>query len=126
MARDATGRGGPMDWRRTRRAAGSAVVVALVGIIVMAATSAAGTRAGTTPPGEPSHAKRLGSHVPRPPHLPRDFRGQGRWIVRDLGINVPFSWRGRNGNSRMIAGGPQYPIWFTNLIYHNTLYTLTY
>ena len=26
----------------------------------------------------------------------------------------------------MVAGGPQYPIWFTNLIYHNTLYTLTY
>jgi hypothetical protein len=101
--------------------------VALVGIIAMAATSAAaGTRAGTTPPGEPQHAKRLGSPVPRPPHLPRNFRGQGRWIVRDLGINVPFSWRGRNGNSRMIAGGPKYPIWFTNLIYHNTLYTLTY
>jgi hypothetical protein len=26
----------------------------------------------------------------------------------------------------MVAGGRQYPIWFTNLIYHNTLYTLTY
>lgn len=26
----------------------------------------------------------------------------------------------------MTAGGPQYPIWFTNLIYHDTLYTLTY
>ncbi len=26
----------------------------------------------------------------------------------------------------MVAGGPQYPIWFTNLIYHGTLYTLTY
>jgi hypothetical protein len=26
----------------------------------------------------------------------------------------------------MVAGGPRYPIWFTNLIYHNTLYTLTY
>lgn len=26
----------------------------------------------------------------------------------------------------MVAGGPGYPIWFTNLIYHNTLYTLTY
>jgi hypothetical protein len=26
----------------------------------------------------------------------------------------------------MIAGGPRYRIWFTNLIYRNTLYTLTY
>jgi hypothetical protein len=26
----------------------------------------------------------------------------------------------------MIAGGPQYPIWWTNLIYHGSLYTLTY
>jgi hypothetical protein len=26
----------------------------------------------------------------------------------------------------MVAGGRKYPIWFTNLIYHSTLYTLTY
>ncbi len=26
----------------------------------------------------------------------------------------------------MVAGGPRYPIWFTNLIYRNSLYTLTY
>jgi len=26
----------------------------------------------------------------------------------------------------MIAGGPRYRIWFTNLIYRNTLYTATY
>lgn len=61
-----------------------------------------------------------------PPRLPRDFRGKGRWIVRDLGITVPFTWEGRNGDSQMIAGGPQYPIWFTNLIHHGSLYTLTY
>ena len=64
--------------------------------------------------------------APRPPRLPGNFRGKGRWIVRDLGITVPFSWEGRNGDSQMIAGGPKYPIWFTNLIYHGTLYTLTY
>jgi hypothetical protein len=64
--------------------------------------------------------------APRPPQLPANFRGHGRYIVRDLGVDVPFSWQGRNGNSQMIAGGPQYPIWFTNLIYRNTLYTLTY
>ena len=26
----------------------------------------------------------------------------------------------------MIAGGPRYRIWFTNLIYRNALYTVTY
>lgn len=26
----------------------------------------------------------------------------------------------------MIADGPRYPIWFTNLIYGNSLYTVTY
>jgi hypothetical protein len=67
-----------------------------------------------------------GPATPRPPRLPANFQGNGRYIVRDLGVNVPFTWQGRNGNSQMIAGGPQYPIWFTNLIYHNTLYTLTY
>lgn len=63
-----------------------------------------------------------------PPHpvLPANFRGTGRYIVSDLGINVPFSWQGRDGNSQMIAGGPQYRIWFTNLIYGNSLYTVTY
>ncbi|MEW2142124.1 hypothetical protein AB0869_04810 [Micromonospora vinacea] len=63
---------------------------------------------------------------PRPPLLPADFQGTGRYIVRDLGIDVPFSWQGRDGNSQMIAGGPDHPIWFTNLIFENTLYTLTY
>ncbi|MBQ1158024.1 hypothetical protein KBZ21_07620 [Streptomyces sp. A73] len=71
-------------------------------------------------------AKRSVSPTPPPPRLPRNFRGRGEWIVRDLGITVPFSWQGRNGDSQMIAGGPQYPIWFTNLIYNDTLYTLTY
>jgi hypothetical protein len=63
---------------------------------------------------------------PRPPQLPADFQGKGRYTVRDLGIDVPFTWEGKDGDSQMIAGGEEYPIWFTNLIYHNTLYTLTY
>ncbi|MFF3767270.1 hypothetical protein ACFYYR_24705 [Streptomyces sp. NPDC001922] len=66
------------------------------------------------------------AQAPRPPRLPRDFRGRGKWIVRDLGITVPFTWEGRDGDSRMVAGGPQYPIWFTNLIHRGALYTLTY
>ena len=67
-----------------------------------------------------------GPATPHPPLLPANFRGKGRYIVRDLGVNVPFSWQGSRGNSQMIAGGPQYRIWFTNLIYRNTLYTVTY
>lgn len=63
---------------------------------------------------------------PRPPRLPANFLGKGRYIVPDLHVNVPFSWQGRNGDSQMIAGGPQYRIWFTNLIYRGSLYTLTY
>jgi hypothetical protein len=73
---------------------------------------------------------RVTDHVapttPRPPLLPANFRGKGRYIVRDLGVDVPFTWQGSNGNSQMIAGGPQYPIWFTNLIYRSTLYTVTF
>jgi hypothetical protein len=116
-----------MGWTRTRRAAASA---ALAGVIVIVPAALppvdAGTRTGTTPSFETAAAKGLSSHKPRPPRLPRNFRGKGKWIVRDLGITVPFTWQGRNGDSQMTAGGPQYPIWFTNLIYRNTLYTLTY
>jgi hypothetical protein len=117
-----------MGWTHTRRAAATAAAVAGVIATVTAAPppAVAGTRTGTTPSFETAAARRLGSPVPRPPRLPRSFRGTGKWIVRDLGITVPFSWQGTNGDSQMVAGGPQYPIWFTNLIYHNTLYTLTY
>jgi hypothetical protein len=67
-----------------------------------------------------------GPLTPRPPVLPANFQGKGRYIVADLHVNVPFSWQGSNGNSQMIAGGPQYRIWFTNVIYRGMLYTLTY
>lgn len=71
---------------------------------------------------------------PPPPKLPRNFRWKGRYIVPDLvdpatgkvGVNVPFTWQGRNGNIQMIAGGEEYPIHFTNLIYNGCLYTYTY
>jgi hypothetical protein len=103
-----------------RWASALAAVIGLVGVVAVTDAVAA-----TTPPGERA-AKRLSRDTPRPPRLPRDFRGRGVYIVRDLGITVPFSWQGRHGDSQMVAGGPGYPIWFTNLIYHNTLYTLTY
>jgi hypothetical protein len=107
-----------MDWARARRASALAALIGLVGTVGVAG-------AATMPSGQ-SRAKALASQAPRPPLLPRNFRGRGQWIVRDLGLTVPFTWQGRNGNSQMVAGGPRYPIWFTNLIYHNTLYTLTY
>ncbi|WP_405752549.1 hypothetical protein OHA44_20755 [Streptomyces sp. NBC_00144] len=110
-----------MGWTRTRRAA---VSIAVAGAIAVVAAAPSPAATGTRPEAAPS----LGTvgAAPQPPQLPRNFRGKGRWVVRDLGITVPFTWQGRNGESQMVAGGPQYPIWFTNLIYHNTLYTLTY
>ncbi|MER5404328.1 hypothetical protein [Streptomyces sp. NPDC002769] len=116
-----------MGWTRTRRAAASAAVVGAIAIVsTMLSPAHAGTRTGVARSFATVAAKRPGSPTPRPPRLPRDFRGKGKWVVRDLGITVPFTWEGRDGDSQMIAGGPQYPIWFTNLIHHGTLYTLTY
>jgi hypothetical protein len=63
---------------------------------------------------------------PAPPRLPRNFDGKGRYIVRDLDVDVPFTWQGKGGDSQMIAGGEQYPIHFTNVISGGYLYTLTY
>jgi hypothetical protein len=68
----------------------------------------------------------LACHPQPPPRLPRNFRGSGRYLVPDLGVNVPFTWRGSDGNSQMIAGGPNDPIYFENLIFGNSLYTITY
>ncbi|AYV75319.1 MAG: hypothetical protein Terrestrivirus1_193 [Terrestrivirus sp.] len=71
---------------------------------------------------------------PEPPRLPPNFSWSGEYIVSDLfdpktgkkGIKVPFTWNGNNGNVQMIAGGEEYPIYFTNIIYNNKLYTYTY
>ena len=59
---------------------------------------------------------------PRPPLLPADFQGTGRYVVRDLGIDVPFRWQGRDGNSQMIAGGPEHPIWFDDDLREHALH----
>jgi hypothetical protein len=63
---------------------------------------------------------------PAPPQLPRDFQWQGRYFVKDLGYDVDFSWQGKDGDMQMIAGSDDEDIHFTNLIYHDQLYTLTY
>lgn len=77
----------------------------------------------------PGPAKAAGN--PEPPRLPRDFNGKGRYLAPDLGIDVPFSFRGSNGNVKMVAGGQDDPIWFMNVIYGKPgetkrLYTVTY
>lgn len=116
-----------MDWTRTRLAAASVALAGVIATLPAALPSAgAETRSGTTPSSEAGAAEQADPKTPKPPQLPRNFRGKGKWIVRDLGITVPFTWHGKNGDSQMTAGGPQYPIWFTNLIYRGTLYTLTY
>jgi hypothetical protein len=116
-----------MNWTRTRRVAASAVLAGAIALVPAALPPVgAETRTESTPSVALGTANSSSSHPPAPPRLPRNFRGTGKWVVRDLGITVPFTWEGRNGDSQMIAGGPQYPIWFTNLIYRNTLYTLTY
>lgn len=70
--------------------------------------------------------RRLACHSQPRPRLPSDFRGSGRYLVPVYGFNVPFVWRGGGGNSEMIAGGDAYPIYFINLIYGGSLYTITY
>lgn len=109
------------------RTAASATAGALIAAAAIAPSPAVAvslphtTRADATASAEPLRAR-----TPKVPRIPLNFRGKGRYIVRDLGVNVPFTWEGRGGDSQMVAGGPQYPIWFTNLIYQNNLYTLTY
>ncbi|MFG2972951.1 hypothetical protein ACGFYY_08080 [Streptomyces sp. NPDC048331] len=118
-----------MGWKGARRKAVSAALAGVVTLVLAAgAPVGAQPRTGTVPPfGGVAVAQGASpTSTPPPPRLPRDFRGKGKWIVRDLDITVPFTWEGRDGDSQMTAGGPQYPIWFTNLIYHDTLYTLTY
>jgi len=63
---------------------------------------------------------------PLPPRLPRDFQWEGRYVVRDLGVDVPFTWHGKDGNIQMIAGGSTDPIHFSNILYNDHLYTITY
>lgn len=64
--------------------------------------------------------------APEPPRIPDDFTWTGRYVVPDLGVEVPFTWHGNGGDFQMVAGGENHPIHFTNLIYDGELYTLTY
>ncbi len=66
------------------------------------------------------------ANAPPPPKLPRNFHGTGTYIVRDLDVEVSFTWDANDGNMQMTAGGPDDPIHFTNIIDGGVLYTLTY
>jgi hypothetical protein len=86
-------------------------------LLVVAAISVAGVdgaAAGTT------------KKAPAPPQLPRNFRGTGTYVVKALDVEVPFTWDANHGDMQMTAGGPDDPIWFTNIISDGVLYTLTY
>ncbi len=68
---------------------------------------------------------------PEPPRIPKSFTAKGRYLVPDLGINVPFRYFGSRGNSKMVAGGRNHPIWFMNAIHGRPgepkqLYTVTF
>lgn len=98
-----------------RRVAIGALITALLGVGAFA----------------PAGLARPGSSTPEPPRIPKNFSAKGRYLVPDLGINVPFKYRGSKGNSKMVAGGRNHPIWFMNLIYgepgrSKRLYTVTY
>jgi hypothetical protein len=94
---------------------------AVLALVCFAVTASSAGAAAPDGPGVEEHA----SQPPQPPRLPADFHGTGRWIVRSLGVDVPFRWSGRDGDSVMVAGGPNQPIWFKNIIFDNTLYTYT-
>jgi hypothetical protein len=115
-----------MSSSRLLRTAASATAGALIAAAAIALGAAVVSLPHTTRADAAVAAEPLRSRTPKVPRVPQNFRGRGRYVVRDLGVNVPLTWEGRGGDSQMTAGGPQYPIWFTNLIYQNNLYTLTY
>ncbi|HWL60291.1 MAG TPA: hypothetical protein VNQ48_05320 [Microbacteriaceae bacterium] len=101
-------------------------LASLIGIVLLAS---AGCAAVPPPPPaqsiDPSFAPDR-SDWPAPPRIPDDFSWAGRYVVPDLGVEVPFTWQGAGGDFQMVAGGAGEPIHFTNLIVDGELYTLTY
>lgn len=110
-----------------RRILAPVIAGAMVAIIAIVPGAAIAAPSASTPSqGQSSVAEQSQTRIPPVPRLPRDFRGRGRYFVPDMGVNVPFTWQGRGGNSVMEAGGRNEEIWFKNLIYDGTLYTITY
>ena len=100
--------------------------ILIAGLVLIAAHSL--DRAFAADDGCADNTATLVNGTPPPPQFPRNFQWEGRWVVKDLvpPVDVPFTWQGNNGSGQMTAGGPNYPVYFTNLIYNNKLYTKTY
>ncbi len=99
-------------------------ILLALAVLFMVLPSACGGTARPLP--LPIDTSAHGTDVPPPPQLPANFSWTGRYIVSDLGVDVPFTWQGSNGYNQMTAGSWKDPIYFTNLIYDGFLYTLTY
>jgi len=95
-------------------------------VIVLAAAACGSSDDSSTSATDDATAAAESTSNPPPPHIPRNFTWTGRYEVPDLDVDVPFTWTGTDGNMQMIAGSPDDPIYFTNLIYDGFLYTLTY
>jgi hypothetical protein len=106
----------------SRRRTSGALVAALIGVPLLVSVSPASAEA-TSVAKAPTLVTRS---RPKPPQLPRNFNGKGRYYVPSLHVNVPFTWKAKHGNVRMVAGGPGQKIWFTNVIYRGSFYTHTY
>ncbi len=121
------------DTRRTvgRPAQQTVVVAALVLWLALVAAACSSDddgddSSGTTGATTASTVTTAAAGDASPPQIPADFTWSGRYVVQDLGFDVPFTWEGRDGNFQMVAGGDDQPIHFTYLITDGTLYTLTY
>jgi hypothetical protein len=106
------------------RLAAALVLALAVAASIVVSSGAAQAAPASVPGGDDVAAQPAGK--PKPPKLPRNFTGTGRYLVPDLNIDVPFTWNAKDGNTQMIAGGPRHRIWFTNLIYNGNFYTYTY
>jgi hypothetical protein len=98
----------------------------LVVVVMLLAASACSDDADDSSDGDGTTETQAPVLDPSPPQLPADFTWTGRYIVPDLGVEVPFTWNGTDGNLQMTAGGEDQPIHFTNVINDGVLYTLTY
>ena len=99
---------------------------ALAVIAVLTLTTACGSSDAPSAQPSPTTGVAVSAADAAPPQLPADFTWTGRYIVPDLDLEVPFTWTGDGGDLQMVAGGPDEPIHFTNIIADGALYTLTY
>lgn len=102
--------------------------VTLCAFLLVSATSCASREPAPTS-SRTSTSNEIARRAPLPvdpPRIPNDFSWEGRYVVPDLDVDVPFTWVGAAGDFQMVAGGPGEKIHFTNVIADGELYTLTY